>query len=527
MLFTRPSTKQRTKFFVITAATCTALFLYVQIRSGHNGAPAGPHLHSTWSKPTPGFQYAEVEGKEGRLPSDDSESDYDPSLPSEPTPVTVTATPIPTTIDVIFPEDYGPPPRNDFCEDRYGVDFLKRYASNHTEFCTEGDSSLQCFYGARGEYAPHPFDYFCIAQGVTVTEGKLQMSCEPSEEKKAEIASFPEYMYWTGVRKILDNHVEFSTEKTVKSRIQTLQCGSKDKRRSEKSTAVLFMRDTGANMWHSLMEVMGYYISLDILSISRDDDDEPFFLEREDSKDLQVLWTDEVAPGPYADLWSLYSSKPSIHIEDLDLETTCFDRVIIPLPGHTNPLWEGDWHTLDCTNSTLLDAFTRRVFRHLHIDAPEPSDKLTVTILDRKKTRQLPDLEHFLELLKAKYPSINFSLLDLAATSFADSLPIYRQTDVLVGTHGAGLTGQMFMDKRKAVVEFIPPDFWHRGFRNMAQLMGHRYFSLHGTKAEEDEEGDWRRPPVRVNEQRFMRAMDVAIKSQVNLGKWNLDVDRD
>ncbi|PSK54047.1 hypothetical protein B9Z65_7853 [Elsinoe australis] len=528
MLLTRPSTKHRTKSYIILAATLTALFLYVQIRSSHSAAPAGPHLHSTWSKPTPEGPYARTQA-DNALGNDSPRTSYGPALPADPTPTANSDNPTSTEVSNVLPLDYSPGSRNDFCEDRYGVDFLRRYASNHTEFCSDGLSSLQCFYGKRGEYAPHPFDYFCVAEGVAVTDGKMQMSCELSEETKAEIESFPEYMYWTGVRKILDGHFEMGNDQSVKSKLQSLQCGSKNKRRSEKSTAVLFMRDTGANMWHSLMEVMVYYMSLDILSIARDENGEPYFVEKEDTNDMQVIWTDDVAPGPYSDLWSLYSSKPTIHINDVDPETSCFDRVIIPLPGHTNPLWEGDWHTLDCTNSTLLDAFRRRVFRHLHIDEPEKSedDQLVVTILNRRKTRQLPGLEHFLDLLQKKYPKVTFQLLDLSATSFVDSLSIYRDTDVLVGTHGAGLTGQMFMPDRKSVVEFLPPKFWHRGFRNLASLMGHRYFSLHGAEAPEDEEGDWRRPPVRIDEKRFMRVVDMAIKAQANIGRLNHDADVD
>ncbi|PNS21422.1 hypothetical protein CAC42_1201 [Sphaceloma murrayae] len=535
MPLSRPSAKQRTKTYVIAAATLSILFLYVQIRSSHSASPSGPRLHSSQIKPIPDTPYAKTQKDEGLIHQESLRTSYGPPSPPDPVTVTttVTATPVVTEVGNVLSADYGPGPRNDFCEDRFGVDFLSRYASNHTEFCSGGVSSLQCFYGQRGDYAPRPFDYFCVAEGVAVTDGQLQMSCEMSQEKQAEMETFPEYMYWTGVKKIMDNHFSFSNDASVRSKLQDLQCGSNDKRRSDKSTAVLFMRDTGANMWHSLMEVMVYFMSMDILSIARDENGDPYFVENEDTKDLQVIWTDEVAPGPYSDLWSLFSSKPSIHFDDMDSETSCFDRVIIPLPGHTNPLWEGDWHPLQCTNSTLLEAFIRRVFRHLHIDEPEEKtkeDKLVVTLLDRKKTRQLPDLERFVDILRTKYPSVDFQLLDLSATSFVESLAIYRNTDVLVGTHGAGLTGEMFMTQRKSVVEFIPYHFWHKGFRNLASLLGHRYYSLHGDRAPqnpEGEEGDWKRPPVRISEERFMRIMDVAIKAQSNIGVLNHDVDLD
>ena len=52
-----------------------------------------------------------------------------------------------------------------------------------------------------------------------------------------------------------------------------------------------------------------------------------------------------------------------------------------------------------------------------------------------------------------------------------------RDSDVLVGMHGAGLTHTMFMEEgRGALVEIQPDRLCHWGFRNVAKMTGHAYF---------------------------------------------------
>lgn len=89
-----------------------------------------------------------------------------------------------------------------------------------------------------------------------------------------------------------------------------------------------------------------------------------------------------------------------------------------------------------------------------------------------------------------------------------------------------------------AVVEVLPEGLEHKGFRNLAGLVGVGYFSLHGDgedgggkgrrrgmRKESEREEDWHEWDVRVDEDRFVRAIMAAVGSLSNRGVRSWDVD--
>ncbi|KAL5046399.1 hypothetical protein BDW71DRAFT_197586 [Aspergillus fruticulosus] len=121
----------------------------------------------------------------------------------------------------------------------------------------------------------------------------------------------------------------------------------------------------------------------------------------------------------------------------------------------------GDWKTQACEDSSLLRAFRRHVLDHFRLDS---------------------DIQ---------IPYITIRSIDFATIPFAEQLSIAQRTDVLISVHGA------------AIIEILPPDLHHRGFRNVAALLAHH--NLH--------ESD-----VFIEKERRMEVVDVAIKSVYNRG---------
>lgn len=77
---------------------------------------------------------------------------------------------------------------------------------------------------------------------------------------------------------------------------------------------------------------------------------------------------------------------------------------------------------------------------------------------------------------------LSLRIVDFAALSFDEQVQIGHSTDLLIGTHGAGLTHMLWMVPGSAVVE-ISTSYGERKnqhYRNMAGFMRHSYHRVEG-----------------------------------------------
>ena len=109
---------------------------------------------------------------------------------------------------------------------------------------------------------------------------------------------------------------------------------------------------------------------------------------------------------------------------------------------------------------------------------------LTLTFISRKEKRSLIDKDIYIDKLKTLYPNVQINLVDFANLTFFQQIETVRKTDILAGVHGAGLGHSMLLPPKSAVVEIMPVDFNHKGFRNLAKRLGHKYFTTHANRHE-------------------------------------------
>ncbi|MCJ1410101.1 hypothetical protein MMC19_004186 [Ptychographa xylographoides] len=342
------------------------------------------------------------------------------------------------------------------------------------------------------------------------------------EQPKFPGNEFPSYMYDTGPRYIFESYMKFAND-------TDLQCPP---RAITPNYTVLIKREGAYNLWHSLMEIFSMYMTMDVLQIAVNNATGGAYFSPSNKANTQILLLDGHDQGPYFGLWSLFTDKPPLRLADLarSERSECLDNVIVPLPGGSNPMWQGDWEAKECEQSILLDTFSRRILNHYHIqEEREPSERLTFTFIDRQQTRKLLHQDRLLLLLKYRYPSIIIQAIDFAALSFPEQIRVIQNTDILAGVHGAGLTHAMFLPPDSSVVEILPAVLLHKGFRNLAKLRGHRYFSDHALTGPDTEDGyrlseDWQGTDVELDEESFMGLMDVAIQSMLHRGTLASDV---
>lgn len=417
------------------------------------------------------------------------------------------------------------------CAQRLGLVYLEELRHSRATYCfKQSKSQLTCFHSQTDKDGR--IDSFCIGQGARLDKAGnfFQTSCHRVEPWGIEtnvsstpLENFPEYWYETGPRVILDKFINLTVE--------DLELPLRDE---PKKFTVLLKREGAGNPWHSMMEIMALSMTLDVLQFSPDSrrrDNGRAFLTPDDAPNTQVVILDKEVDGPYFDLWQLFAKKPTVRLSQLPASAD-IGNIIIPLPGASNPIWQSDWEPNSCGHSELLQTFSRRVLSHLNISDVrksssngEEDNKIKVTFIDRRGSRKLIDVDKHIAALNDRYAHAEIRLVDLAIMPLAEQIQTVRDSDVLAGVHGAGLTHGMWLKERSVMLEILPEGFKHKGFRNLAGAMGHGYFSTHGIQPP-GEALDWQTGDVALEEDRFLELMDVAIKSVYNKGLYNSDVNK-
>lgn len=108
-----------------------------------------------------------------------------------------------------------------------------------------------------------------------------------------------------------------------------------------------------------------------------------------------------------------------------------------------------------CQKSGLFEAFSEFILHRLKIPLQHKSDdKIRITFLERKtKYRQILNSDELIDELKKNDTYSVRSVRFERAMEFTDQLEIIRNTDILIGIHGAGLTHLLFLPKWATVFE--------------------------------------------------------------------------
>ncbi|EFY84844.1 DUF563 domain protein [Metarhizium acridum CQMa 102] len=411
-----------------------------------------------------------------------------------------------------LPSEYTPKSSDtEWCQERFGVKFLENVRESSISYCTPTSPSLSCFWSTTTE---ERHDAMCHGKGATYDAGesKFRLGCRlrdlSPEEVQSDIPRIPDnltqYWYDTGPGLVFNEAVLLDPN----SRIHR-----------SRTISILVKREGPSNLWHVMMELLSLSWTLDVLQISVDPTSQKPYLSPAAASSTQVIFLDEYEDGPFVDMWRLFAKMPIRRIHKLNNSEPATD-IIIPFSGGSNTLWQGDWVELDCRESALVKAFVSRVL-HLY-DVPTPARRnreVVAKFVRRTNTRKLINETELIESVQKAIPHLDLEIVDFAGFSFAEQLKIVRETDLLIGVHGAGLTHTMFLPPGSAVVEILPGDFAHMGFRNLAQILGHRYYRTHAEMhGDASGESQWQFDAVEMEEQQFIRLIDGAVRSLYNNG---------
>lgn len=415
-----------------------------------------------------------------------------------------------------IPSDYRlRSPESDWCQDRVGLRYLEKARDYTASYCQEAaKSTLDCFWS---KTADSRIDSMCYGTHAVYNseKKKFNLHCPlrelAPEEADKGLPRVPDdltsYWYETGPRQVVDNALELDGPWA---------------RRAPARTTVLLKREGTHNLWHSLMEIMSLSWTLDLLQMSGSEAGTPY-ISPYDMNTTQVVLIDNYELGPYIDLWQLFARMPIRHISELS-EDEPPSNIVIPFAGGSNPVWQGDWTETTCTDSPLLNTFVGRVLHFYDIKDPAATEDVVVTFVDRTGSRRLLEQDSHIAALRDAIPHMKLDVVDFSKLALREQIEAARRTDVLVGAHGAGLTHSLFMKPGSAVVEVLPVELGHKGFRNLAQMLGHTYVRTHADAPPDTTEPNWQNDPVQIEKQRLIDAVKVGVEAMFSRGPRSYDV---
>lgn len=408
-----------------------------------------------------------------------------------------------------------------FCEERFGLQYLKGLAEHITSYCEASSAARTfCFHSTTEKTR---VDSMCIAGPASFKQPERKWSLPCSTHNVAAsppLHSLGEYWYDTGPGYLLDN---FMTVQEGDGAQRTAMAVSEH---SQSDIIMLVKREGTANLWHSLMEIFAASMTMDVLHMARDHEAGGPLVDETALANARIVILDSMEQGPFWDIWGGILPGNMTRLSDADPASLASNQLILPLAGGGNPFWQGDWVVHDCHGSALLDVFVRRIFSIFGLESPPPageSKPIKLTYIDRTNKRKLLDQDAHVKAIRERFPDIEVEIVDFAKYTIKEQVELARQTDVLVGVHGAGLTHAMFMPPGTAVVEIMPEQLQHKGFRNLAKLRGQHYFGTHGGEASAG--ADWHDADVTLELDKYIHLVEMAINSVYNEGLRNIDVN--
>ena len=211
-------------------------------------------------------------------------------------------------------------------------------------------------------------------------------------------------------------------------------------------------------------------MAMKLLGIEREEMQVVFFDYQDAHKNLDGAWKHLFSPN-----------HPILRVEDLkemakEGEYLCFRHAIFGLIGYLGFLHMSNHHPTkadECFNSELVQSFSNFVMSTYDgvIDFPPPEKPNIVLISRRNATRIFINEAEIVEMLKT-IKKANVKVVDLAQISFEEQVRLMRNTSILIGVHGAGLTNLLYLPTQALVVELSTRGnngFLDLYFKNMAQ----------------------------------------------------------
>jgi protein O-GlcNAc transferase len=197
---------------------------------------------------------------------------------------------------------------------------------------------------------------------------------------------------------------------------------------------------------------------------------------------------------------------PSQHVQG---KKVCFDRAVLTYPPRASYFYPT--RGVGCSPSHMMTSFVDWMLRNMSLvdTAPVP-EVVVLTFVIRGgpnvKTRLLLNEPELLQRLGGNFgDAVKIQTVDFEGMSFREQVTIVRQSHILAGMHGAGLTHLLWLPRLKhrvAVVEIYNSrdEFC---YKDLAALGGVKYFTWEGSETSLHPEGGVELTPTNAKHVNF------------------------
>lgn len=277
-----------------------------------------------------------------------------------------------------------------------------------------------------------------------------------------------------------------------------------------------------ANLFHSMTDVLNAYTALVLLGLV-----DGRTGARVGAEQVQVLLLDE-AKGPFDSFYFERILSPHFPVQrisslkkDHPNQALLLRRAVFVPPGYSNYLLasvldEGRCHS----HVQHLYAFRNFMNSHLPPLSLPSTREIRVVFVSRRKynlngalrqylQRQIVNEDEIVDTLRRQYPTAEISTsdgkretvrvrverIDFAQFPLDQQVDTVRQTDIMIGMHGAALTHTLFLQPGSVLFELWPSTtgIW-RCFEHIAPMSGVHYVrwsNRHRDKFRKDSSGDY------------------------------------
>eukprot|EP01032_Pedospumella_encystans_P018298 gene18298-20835_t len=378
----------------------------------------------------------------------------------------------------------------DQCEQRYGMELVNIWGKNEEIWCAsdaqdgEQKSELKCYpyHQAHKKLDGRGPDLVCEAtnfiidfdkiSGEIVTHGKPSKGTEYLRFTPGSLQSTckttPKYQS----RLFMAHHA--MQMRGFEPGTSSLQADT-----VVPTTTYLLARDEDCeNSFHSTADFMNMLLVYRMLGL--------------DEKEVQVMLFDRFSNGPYLELiQKAFSPQHPVLRHTYYKGKVLFKRLVFHLESPAGLIFPkvSRPDPLRCHHTSLFEAYRRHVLQAFNLldVAPPPIPSVTLSLRHRSKEknvgRVMGNEDEVVSVLK-KGNLLDLRVVDTAKMSYSEQLKLIRNTNVLIGIHGAGLMFIMFAADEAVLVEIHPSYRQDRHFRHAARMTGKIYMPIRSTRRE-------------------------------------------